>query len=195
MLLPDVHDPHTAFERWFTEARAAEFDVPDAMQLATAVDGVPSVRTVLLKGWGPEGWVFYTNLGSQKARELLANPMCSALLHWKSLERQVRVVGAVSPVSDAEADAYFASRPRGSQIGAWASRQSEVVPEGLSLTERVEAVEERFGDEPVVRPPFWGGFRIDVAAMELWQGRRDRLHQRLRFHRVDGGWTREVLYP
>jgi pyridoxamine 5'-phosphate oxidase len=195
MLPSRCPDPHEAFTAWFAEAVAREPDVPDAMQLATVEGGVPSLRTVLLKGHGPGGWVFYTNLGSQKGREITASPVVSGLLHWKSLERQVRVVGPVRRVADEEADAYFASRPRGSQIGAWASRQSELLDHPETLVQRVAAMEARFAGGAVPRPAFWGGFCVDVHTFEFWQGRRDRLHDRVRFVRDGEGWRRELLYP
>lgn len=195
MLPLTTTDPHAAFESWFAEARDAEPDVPDAIQVAT-VDayGLPSLRTVLLKEWGPRGWVFYTNLGSQKARELHQRPVIAGLLHWKSLQRQVRVTGRVGPVTAAEADAYFASRPRGSQLGAWASRQSSVTT-AEALDDRLAAVEARFHGVDVPRPDFWSGFRIAVDSMEFWQGRADRLHDRVRFRLVEGAWVRERLCP
>ncbi len=191
----DATEPHAPFASWFAEAAEREPDVPDAMQVATVHDGVPSIRTVLLKEWGPEGWVFYTNFGSRKGRELDAHPRIAALLHWKSLARQVRVRGTVSRVSDAEADAYFASRPRGSQLGAWASRQSEALEAREILESRLVEVTARFEGQDVPRPAFWGGYRIHIEAMELWQGRDDRLHDRVEFLRDGAGWARRRMYP
>ena len=194
MLPYTANDPHEAFEAWFSEARGSEPDVPDAMQIATVADGQPSLRTVLLKEWGPAGWVFYTNLGSQKGRELADHPRLAGLLHWKSLERQVRITGVAEAVDAATADRYFSSRPRGSRIGAWASRQSEVTTQE-ALVARVAEIEASFAGREVPRPPFWGGFRIAIDTMEFWQGRRDRLHDRVRFRRDGDGWARERLCP
>lgn len=188
-------EPHAAFASWFAEAKASEPDVPDAIQIASVADGVPSIRTVLLKGWGEDGWVFYTNLGSQKGSELVHNGAVAGVLHWKSLQRQVRVVGTASLVEEEVADAYFASRPRGSQLGAWASRQSEVLDERATLVNRLAEITGRFEGQPVPRPPFWSGFRIALSQIEFWQGRADRLHDRVRFTALGGEWTRERLYP
>lgn len=188
-------DPWTLFDTWMREAEATEPRVPEAMQLATASpSGVPTVRTVLLKEFGPDGLVFYTNLESRKGRDLAANPVCAFVLHFKGLERQILGEGPVTPVDPAEADAYHASRPRGSQIGAWASPQS--APIGRSaLEERVREVETRFAGGDVPRPPFWSGFRILPVRLELWQGRPDRLHDRTSFVRTAGGWSVEHLAP
>ncbi len=191
----DASEPHGPFDAWFAEARESEPDVPDAIQVATVADGVPSVRTVLLKRWGPEGWLFYTNFGSRKAKELDAHGAIAGVLHWKSSARQVRVRGVAARLDDEVADAYFASRDRGSQVGAWASRQSEVLDESATLATRVAEAEARFAGQDVPRPAFWGGYRIDVQAMEFWQGRADRLHDRVLFERDGTGWTRTRMYP
>ncbi|MEZ4318523.1 MAG: pyridoxamine 5'-phosphate oxidase [Myxococcota bacterium] len=194
----DSPDPWTPFSTWFAEASRTEPRVPDAMQIATAgSDGRPSVRTVLLKDHGPDGIVFYTNLGSRKARQLGENPWCGFVLHFKSLERQILGEGPVEPVSPDEADEYHASRGRGSQIGAWASRQSEAVDSRATLDARVVEVTERFAGVEVPRPPFWSGFRIRPVRVELWQGREDRLHDRLVYERehVGAPWVQHRLFP
>lgn len=173
---------------------------PTAFALATASsDGRPSVRMLLLKGVDEGGFIFYTNRDSRKGRELLANPWAALCFHWQPLEAQVRVEGHVEPVSDAEADAYFATRPRGSQIGAWASRQSEVLDPPDALAERVREYERRFEERPVPRPPFWGGYRLVPTRIEFWWNRASRLHERELYTRhIEGdrsGWRMEKLYP
>jgi pyridoxamine 5'-phosphate oxidase len=189
-------EPFAPLARWWDEAWASEPDVPDAMQVATVdAAGRPTIRTVLLKALGHDGLVFYTNTRSRKGRALADDPRVAALLHWKSRERQVNVEGVVGPVTEAEADAYWASRPRGSQIGGWASLQSEPLPDRATLVERVAAEELRFHDAPVPRPPHWSGYRIVPDRIELWQGRRDRLHVRWVWTRTAAGWTRGLLYP
>lgn len=194
-LLPDGAWLDT-FRAWYADAERAEPRVPDAMQVAT-VDphGRPSVRTVLLKDADVDGFVFYTNTGSQKALELAVNPRVAAVLHWKSLERQVRIDGHAERVPDAVADAYWVTRPRGSQLGAWASRQSEVLDDRSTLVQRLDAVTARFDGEPVPRPPFWTGYCIEPDRIEFWQGRPDRLHDRIVFVAVPGGWLQRRLYP
>ena len=188
-------EPLAPFERWFAAAMASE-KLAETMTLATATrDGVPSVRAILLKGVDARGFVFYTNVDSRKAEELAANPHAALCFHWKSLGRQVRVEGTVGPVSAAEADAYFASRARESQIGAWASRQSAPLTERAVLEERLAQVTERFGDGAVPRPPFWGGYRLVPETIEFWSGREFRLHDRLLFALRDGRWARKRLYP
>lgn len=184
------------FSRWFAAAYDAGLPEPNAVVLSTAaVDGAPSSRTVLLKGVDERGFVFFTNLGSRKATELAANPRASLLFPWHPLERQVVVAGAVARVSREEDAAYFASRPRGSQLGAWASRQSAVVPDRAALAARRAEVAARFPGE-VPLPDFWGGWRVVPSTVEFWQGRPDRLHDRLRY-RSDGreGWLLERLSP
>lgn len=191
-----VPDPWAALARWMDEAVASEPDVPEAMQLATVgPDGRPALRTVLLRGHGPDGLVFYTNLGSRKARHLLANGRAAALLHWKSLQRQVIAEGSVAPVTDAEADAYWATRPRGSQLGGWASRQSEPLARRGDLDARIAELDARFEGTPVPRPPFWGGFRLRPDRIELWQGRPDRLHDRHLYTVGPDGWSVSLLQP
>lgn len=193
----DALDPWDALARWFPEAQTAEPDVPDAMQVATVgADGRPTLRTVLLKEFGPEqGLVFFTNYGSRKARDLDENPRAALCFHWAVLQRQVRVSGTVSRVSAEESAAYFATRGRGSQIGAWASRQSERLGRRDELEQRVRDADARFPEGDVPRPPFWGGYRLVPARIEFWQGRADRLHDRLVFSRDGGAWRTERLYP
>lgn len=189
-------DPHAQFELWFAEASDAAGIYPEAMALATATaDGAPSVRLVLLKGHDARGFVFYTNLESRKALELESNPRASAVLHWVSQERQVRLEGSVERVSDAEAAAYFDTRPRDSQIGAWASPQSSPIQSRAELESRADEFERRFADVTIPLPPFWGGYRIVATAIEFWQGRPGRLHDRVRYELTDGSWTRVRLAP
>lgn len=190
------HDPFALFDRWLTAARGAETD-PTAMALATATrDGRPSVRTVLLKGYGPDGFVFYTNYTSRKAGEMAANNRVSLLFFWSGPERQVRLDGTVDKVSAAESDAYFASRPLESRLGVYASRQSEVVESRPALDARFEAAARRFPDGQVPRPEWWGGYRVVPDEFEFWQGRVGRLHDRLRYVLQPGGqWRRDRLAP
>lgn len=189
-------DPIARFADWLKEAEAGEPNDPTAMALATVgEDGMPSTRMVLLKGVDSRGFVFYTNFESQKGRELLARPLAALLFHWKSLRRQVRIEGSVEVVSDAEAEAYFATRPRQAQIGAWASRQSRPLTGRLELEKRVARYGLKFGVGAVPRPPFWSGFRILPRRIEFWQTGAFRLHHRLVFSRRDEGWTSERLYP
>lgn len=182
---------------WIAHASADERVVePAAMQLATVDDaGTPAVRTVLLKGLDERGAVFYTNHASAKARQLAGHPYAAAVLVWTPLARQVRLSGPVSRVDPAETEAYFASRPRGSQLGAWASPQSEVIASRAALAEAVAAAQRRFADQPVPVPPHWGGYRIAPDAVEFWTGRPDRLHDRIRYRRAGAVWVVERLAP
>ena len=195
--LPDtVTDPVDLFEHWLADAVAAGVHEPNAMALATATaDGHPSVRMVLLKGHGPDGFVFYTNLDSRKGGELAANPHVALLFHWKSLRRQIRIEGPVSTVDDATADAYFATRSRDSQLGAWASQQSRPLDARESFESRFAEMQARFEGQDVPRPPRWSGWRVTPERIEFWQDRAHRLHQRTLFVRAGDGWTSGLLYP
>ncbi|HEY0269636.1 MAG TPA: pyridoxamine 5'-phosphate oxidase [Sphingomonas sp.] len=190
-------DPHTLFEDWFAQARASEPNDANAMALATTdAAGHPSVRMVLLKGHDARGFVFYTNYGSRKAANLRDSPHAALLFHWKSLRRQVRVEGPVEPVSEAEADAYFATRHRDSQLGAWASDQSCPLDSRATFEAGYEAMRARFEGGDVPRPPHWGGYRVVPTRIELWQDRAHRLHERRLFlAQADGGWNEGLLYP
>ena len=189
-------DPIMMFERWYADAVDAGLHEPNAVVVATAsVDAGPSVRFVLLKGVSSEGFVFYTNLASRKGRELLANPRCALLFPWHPLERQVRVEGHATELSRAEVEAYFAARPRGSQLGAWASHQSTVVSGRAELDEAYAAVAARFDDGDVPVPDEWGGFRVRPETVEFWQGRTGRMHDRLVYRRSGSGWATERLAP
>ena len=190
-------DPIEQFRVWFDDALAANLHEPNAMTIATATpEGRPSARIVLIKGFDERGFVFYTNYGGRKARELEENPHCALVFYWGELERQVRVEGRVSRVSEGESDAYFASRPRGSQLGAWASEQSRSVENRGALERRLRELEREYEGREVPRPPFWGGYRVEPDVIEFWQGRENRLHDRLQYRRSeDGGWSRERLQP
>ncbi|MEW9854891.1 pyridoxamine 5'-phosphate oxidase [Novosphingobium sp. M1R2S20] len=190
-------DPLGLFERWYGEAREFELNDSNAMALATATpDGLPSVRMVLLKGHGPDGFVFYTNARSRKGGELLANPNAALLFHWKSLRRQIRIEGAVTEVDAATADQYFHSRARDSQLGAVASDQSAPLDSRETFVTRFEEARARFGDGEIERPAHWTGFRLLPRAIEFWTDRAHRLHERRRFERTpDGSWTSTLLYP
>lgn len=185
-----------AFNELLGEARRRGLHEPTAMTLATAgADGRPSARTVLLKGVDDTGFVFYTNFNSRKARQLEENPRAALCFLWKPLLRQVQVEGSVERVTDAEADAYWATRPRESQLGAWASQQSAVLDDRATLDRRYETYRERFAEQSVPRPDNWGGFRVVPEMIELWYGRTHRLHDRVRYRRDDAGWVKELLNP
>ncbi|MCI0431288.1 MAG: pyridoxamine 5'-phosphate oxidase [Rhodospirillales bacterium] len=197
-MIEHTDDPFALFTAWMAEAEASEPNDPNAMALATAgADGMPSLRMVLLKGLDSEGFVFYTNLESRKGEQLKANPKAALCLHWKSLERSVRVEGTVTPVSDSDADAYFASRPRSSRIGAWASRQSRPLTGRFELERRIAEYAAKFGLGEVPRPPFWSGYRLAPLRIEFWKNGAFRLHDRLLFRRerVTDGWIIERLFP
>ena len=188
-------NPIDLFRGWFDTAQECGLFMPEAMTLATATaDGRPSARMVLLKGVDDRGFEFFTNYGSRKAAEMDANPHAALILHWAVLERQIRVEGTVSRMTDEESFAYFRTRPRGSRIGAWASQQSQPLTGRGDLEARVKEYGERFPDD-VPLPPFWGGYRLDPQRIEFWQGKADRLHERLVFTREGDGWGTDRLYP
>jgi pyridoxamine 5'-phosphate oxidase len=188
-------DPIDQFQAWFADAEAAGEFQPEAMCVATAVGDRPGARMVLMKVVDQRGFVFYTNYESQKGRELTANPQAALVFWWPTLHRQVRVNGAVEQVSDEQSDAYFASRDRGSQLGAWASAQSRVLSDRSVLDQALAEADARFAGGPVPRPPWWGGLRIVPDSVEFWQGRPNRLHDRLRYTRAEEGWRIERLSP
>ncbi len=189
-------DPIALFHEWFEEAKRAEPNDPNAMTLASATrEGRPSARMVLLKDANESGFAFYTNYKSRKGRELIENPQAALLFHWKTLRRQVRAVGRIEQVGAEEADAYFATRARGSQIGAWASEQSRPLPSRFELEKRVAQFTAKFGLGRVSRPPHWSGFRLVPDEIEFWRDGMFRLHDRLVYHRTEGGWRTEKLFP
>jgi pyridoxamine 5'-phosphate oxidase len=189
-------DPITLFDAWYAQARESEPNDPDAMALATAAtDGRPAVRMVLLKGFGPEGFTFYTNADSRKGKEMTANPQAALLFHWKSLRRQVRIEGRVSEVTSAEADAYFATRGRDSQIGAWASDQSRPLDARETFERRVDEMRSRFEGCEIPRPDRWTGYRVAPERIEFWTDRPHRLHERRLFVRDGESWTEGLMYP
>jgi pyridoxamine 5'-phosphate oxidase len=192
----DAGEPWALFRVWMAEATASEPNDPTAMALATVdADGLPNVRMVLLKGADEDGFVFYTNTESNKGRELAANPKAALVFHWKSLRRQVRARGTVTTVSDAEADAYFASRPRDSRIGAWASQQSRPLESRFAFEKAIALQAAKYPIGEVPRPPYWTGYRISPVSIEFWHDRPFRLHDRVLFTKAGGGWTKTRLYP
>ncbi|MHB0968459.1 MAG: pyridoxamine 5'-phosphate oxidase [Thermoanaerobaculia bacterium] len=189
-------DPFVQFGRWFADAQSAAIDLAEGVVLATATSaGRPSIRTVLLKGFDERGFVFFTNYRSRKGRELEENRAAALLFWWKELARQVRVEGTVTPTTEEESNAYFATRPRGSQLGAWASEQSEIIPSRAALEEATEQMAARFGDGPIPRPPHWGGYRLHPLELEFWQGQPDRLHDRFVYSRDGARWKIARVAP
>jgi pyridoxamine 5'-phosphate oxidase len=191
-----ARDPFRQFDKWFQEAEAAKITEPNAMTLATASrDGRPAARTVLLKGLDGRGFVFYSNYESRKGRELEINPHATLLFPWVALERQVIIEGPIAKVAREESEAYFQSRPRASQLAAWGSQQSTIIPGRGVLEETFKALEKKYSGLEIPVPPHWGGWRLAPETVEFWQGRRSRLHDRLRYRRVKDGWTIERLAP
>lgn len=195
-LIPTVDDPMALFETWFEEAKKSEVNDPDAMAVATSTpDGAPSVRMVLLKGLGPDGFVFYTNKESRKGEQIAKNTSAAICFHWKSLRRQVRVEGTLAEVTPEQADAYFASRSRESQVAAWAADQSRPMAERSVFLDRVDDATHRFEGKDVSRPPHWSGFRLEPVMIEFWLDQPHRMHDRLVYRRSGDGWETERLYP
>ncbi len=189
-------DPFIQFAAWFEGARTAEVHEPEAVTLATATpSGAPSARMVLLRGWGPAGFVFFSNYESRKASELETNPRAALVVYWAAIGRQIRIEGAVARTTDAESDSYFSTRHRGSQIGAWASAQSHPIPDRATLEREVAELARRFGDAPVPRPTNWGGYRLIPWAFEFWQHAENRLHDRFLYTPDDGMWRMQRLAP
>lgn len=189
-------EPFALFVKWLKDAEGSEINDPNAVALATVdADGLPNVRMVLLKGVDDRGFVFYTNFESQKGQEILGQKKAAMCFHWKSLRRQVRVRGPVTVVSDEEADAYYASRARGSRIGAWASKQSRPLEGRFALEKAVAEYTAKFAIGEIPRPPYWSGFRIEPTSIEFWHDRQFRLHDRVEFRRTQGGWEKVRMYP
>ncbi|GAC1586516.1 MAG: pyridoxamine 5'-phosphate oxidase [Candidatus Velthaea sp.] len=192
-----ARDPFAQFGTWLAEALGADLIEPNAMTLATVgIDGQPSARIVLLRGWDERGFVFFTNYESQKGLEIAYTPRAALLFYWGALERQIRIEGPVERLAPADSDAYFAKRPRGHRLSAWASRQSSVVADRAQLETQMSAFDRQFADNDVPRPPYWGGYRVVPNRFEFWQGRRNRVHDRILYRRVPGTpWTLERLSP
>ncbi len=191
-----LDDPFATFALWFDEARVSELNDPNAMTIATCTpSGIPSARIALLKEWDEQGFVFYTNLESRKSSEIKQNPHVALLFHWKSLLRQIRIEGPATQVSDAQADAYFAGRPRPSRIGAWASAQSRPLADRATFEAKLAETEARFPEQTTPRPAFWSGWKITPKQFEFWQDMPHRLHDRITFTRDPEGWKRGRLYP
>jgi len=189
-------NPIEQFEKWFVDARDANLDNPNALSLATVnEDGSPSLRTVLLKAFDEKGFVFFTNYGSRKAHDLDSNPKSAMLFHWLELDRQVKIQGDVSRISTAESLAYFTSRPRGSQIGAWTSQQSSPIGSRTLLVQAFESMKKKFAEGEIPLPDFWGGYRLEPSVIEFWQGRENRLHDRFEFRRQGDTWGIQRLQP
>jgi len=189
-------DPLALFEQWFNQAKQAGLFLPEAMSIATATKtGTLSNRMVLLKSFDQAGFVFYTNYHSQKAQEIADNPQVALLFHWDTLQRQIRINGQIEKVSSAESEAYFQSRSRGSQLGAWASKQSETVNNRQEMDQVYNKITQRFKDKPVPTPDFWGGYRIIPQQIEFWQGRLNRFHDRIVFEKENEEWVAKRLYP
>lgn len=197
LLETEVHtNPILQFQDWLEQALAAELPEPNAMTLATVTtEGRPAARMVLLKGFDQQGFVFYTNYLSRKGQDLAQNPWGALVFWWAELERQVRIEGQIAKVSDQETEAYFDSRPRGSQLGAWASEQSQVICDRTILDQRLQDLEQKYQNQPIPRPPHWGGYRLQPDLIEFWQGRPNRLHDRLCYRSKDQQWTLERLSP
>ena len=193
----EVQDnPIAMFGQWFEQAKDSGIILPESMIVATATsDGKPSARVVLLKSFDQDGFVFFTNYNSRKGEELAQNPQAAIVFHWNILQRQARIEGPIERVSEQESLAYFHSRPRGSQIGAWASDQSQKIGDRSELAQKVKELEAQYAGQEIPLPPFWGGFRVKPQQIELWQGRSDRLHDRYCFTQVDGSWQRYTLAP
>ena len=192
----DETNPFTLFSQWFNEACAcSDIKEPTAVSLATVADNIPSNRMVLLKEHDERGFVFYTNLESRKSTEIHHNPYAALCFYWSALDKQIRIVGQVKAVDNAQADAYFASRSRGKQLGAWASKQSRIMHQQDDLQTRIDALEQQFGQQPIPRPPHWSGWRIIPQEMEFWHQKEFRLHERMKFVLHDQQWKKNILYP
>ena len=193
----DLNDPIQLFKTWMDEAKKTEPNDPNALSLATAdKNGIPSVRIVLLKDFSQDGFIFYTNLDSQKSLDIESNPKAEMCFHWKSLQRQVRVFGSINKVKDEIADKYFSSRDYGSKIGAWASEQSKILQNRNELLKRVDAFKKTYPEtKNVPRPDFWSGWCLNPSSIEFWLQKEDRVHERLRYNKSKDGWKKEILYP